>query len=360
MGKEKVKHIQQALEENPKRAIYVDRVIDELLFKKLAREIQLLRFESSEPITLYLDSDGGSVQYANQIWDLLKTPKKDGTVCDIVTVVHSSCASAATNLLIHGDYAIAYPQAKIHYHGVLLPLDFAINTEVAVDISHSLRKEDEDDAYKVTSLITSRILGVLRNLKIHSDIIPRYFEFLEDNIADENSSLIEDAKFGIEELDHILHLTSKLTPKKGNQLEQEMLIYKTILSYKIKEVHRFLKQEDNSSMSEYVIGETAELFRSFLNLLNNGYLELIEEKTNSFMQIIRELPPNDARKSKVKTIEFIEEFVRKEFGNIIYFALTFCRLLMKTDHTFSAIEAYYLGLVDEVTGLQQVYREKFL
>ena len=80
-------------------------------------EILGLQFESRAPITAYIDSPGGSVGAAQQLAALLKAPDQNSDRCRILTVATALAASAAADLLVDGDYALAYPNSKVHFHG---------------------------------------------------------------------------------------------------------------------------------------------------------------------------------------------------------------------------------------------------
>jgi len=103
--------------ENAGRAVYVTGSIDQKLVDGLTPTINSLRHSSSDPITLYIDSRGGTIHCAEVIRRLITAPNQDGAHCRLITVVTGLAASAAADLLALGDYAIAYPHAHILYHG---------------------------------------------------------------------------------------------------------------------------------------------------------------------------------------------------------------------------------------------------
>lgn len=88
--------------ENHRRAIYVCGEINEDLLHKLTPQINALRCESRDPITVYIDSVGGSVPVAERLRGLLVAPTPEGEACSLVTVVTGLAASAAADLLALG------------------------------------------------------------------------------------------------------------------------------------------------------------------------------------------------------------------------------------------------------------------
>src|SRR5579859_5705942 len=125
------------LRENPKRCVYITGEIDQALVDRLTPQITQLRFESSDSITAYIDSIGGSTVHARLLMDLLKAPTQYGNRCKIVTVATGLAASAAADLLVFGTYAIAYPHAKVWFHGTRRRPG-EVTTELAASIAQSL------------------------------------------------------------------------------------------------------------------------------------------------------------------------------------------------------------------------------
>jgi len=104
---------------NPDRAIYINGVISDDLLTQLAPKILSLQHESRDPISVYIDSPGGSPASMESILRLLHVTDQDRSdSCDIVTAVTGRADSAAADLLSSGDYAIAFPSTKILHHGV--------------------------------------------------------------------------------------------------------------------------------------------------------------------------------------------------------------------------------------------------
>jgi ATP-dependent protease ClpP protease subunit len=116
--------------ENCGRAIYVTGVIDQTLVDRITPIINGLRFSSFDPITLYIDSLGGTIHCAEVIRRLITASNQDGDHCRLVTVVTGSAGSAAADLLALGDYAIAYPllESCTMGHGKILNLQSLLKT----------------------------------------------------------------------------------------------------------------------------------------------------------------------------------------------------------------------------------------
>jgi uncharacterized protein YpiB (UPF0302 family) len=103
---------------NYERAIFIQGELDDSLVSNVTPRILDLRKNSRSPITLFIDSPGGSIGSAEIIRGLLTTPDQMGRTCWINTVVTGQACSAAADLLASGDYIISYPDTYIHFHGV--------------------------------------------------------------------------------------------------------------------------------------------------------------------------------------------------------------------------------------------------
>src|SRR5262245_46284729 len=94
------------------------------LIDRLTPGIISLQSQSREPITVYIDSRGGSTESAEVLLRLLRARNQDNAdSCRLITVVTSLAASAAADFLSSGDYALAYPGSTVLYHGTRTPLD---------------------------------------------------------------------------------------------------------------------------------------------------------------------------------------------------------------------------------------------
>ena len=130
---------------NPRRAIIVQGMIDQGMVNDLTPQIIALQAASTEPITVYIDSPGGVVACARRIRSLLFSPNLDSVACRVLTVVTGTAASAAALLLSSGNYSLAYPDCRIHYHGTRLP---------GVEVTLTRATDLTEDPVRVTNRIT--------------------------------------------------------------------------------------------------------------------------------------------------------------------------------------------------------------
>jgi ATP-dependent protease ClpP protease subunit len=108
---------------NPDRAIWVEGQLNEALMDRLRPRILDLTAQNREPITVFINSRGGSSEVGEGILSLLRrTTQNDARASRIITVAAPKAKSAAANLLSAGDWAMASPESTLLYHGARWPL----------------------------------------------------------------------------------------------------------------------------------------------------------------------------------------------------------------------------------------------
>jgi hypothetical protein len=84
-----------------------------------------------------------------------------------VTVVTGRAASAAADLLSSGDYAIAYPETNILFHGVRTSLNNPVTVELASFLSENLKLSN--DRYAMILAKKSEVRFMFRYFVLRSD-----------------------------------------------------------------------------------------------------------------------------------------------------------------------------------------------
>src|SRR3954470_19336568 len=103
-----------AFRPNPNRAIFLSGEISQSTVDALTHQIISLTNASADPISVYIDSPGGSIFHADSLRRLLSARNQDGLQCRLITVATTQAASAAASFLSSGDYALAYPHTYLH------------------------------------------------------------------------------------------------------------------------------------------------------------------------------------------------------------------------------------------------------
>lgn len=347
--------------ENPKRAIYLTGKIDQQLVDRISPTINLLRLESTDPITVYIDSPGGNIMLAETIRHHLQAPNPDGERCRLITVVTSRAASAAADFAALGDYAIAYPYSDLIYHGSRVNADLDLTTEMAATVARNLQQTNEIYAVRLARRAFPRFLLRLTQIK---DEFKKFTEGAELSVLADSlrSRLVRgNAKLVVTALrrqkligDLTLSVGKHMRKFKNNgadlpavRFEAEML--RGIISHKSR-VHR----GDDWLLSDRGLQEVTEDFDLLFDFhfgpqrrelekwyKTYGAIFLSEAERAEFLA----LAGDEAEKDK-----WLIEKSKPKIRPIWYLTISMCRLLQQDDYALPATDAYWLGMVDEIPG----------
>lgn len=363
--------------ENVNRALYVLGKIDQDPVYRLTPEINRLRLSGAEPVTVYIDSPGGIVYYAEVIRRLLKLPDAAGEKRQVVTVVTNFAASAAADFLALGDYAIAYADSQIVYHGSRENTVPELTVEAATTLASSLRQSNEFFAARLARRAFTRFVLRITQLKeefdsFRNDAYPLYAGesftrlIMALPIREGNQRLLSES---IERRNKIRDLTisvgthlsdfKDLEGRSESEIESEML--KAILNHKVKG-----HQKEDWLLSGTGLSEVVADFE----LLNDFHYGSQSQALARLAKIYGDFLLSDTEKAEYSSLdpaENKEDWVKKKsepkLKNLWYFTVSLCRILQSADFELSPEEAYWLGLVDEVPGsnlpnLREVYERK--
>jgi ATP-dependent protease ClpP protease subunit len=140
------------------RCIHIDDVIDDQYVNSLIPKILDLRHESSAPITVAINSPGGSLAALDVLLGLLTGPDQDGQVCEIVTVSVRNAHSAAANFLAFGNYAVALPHSEILFHDVRYSGMEDVTPASARIAATRLQNANEEFSLKLATRVFKRLV----------------------------------------------------------------------------------------------------------------------------------------------------------------------------------------------------------
>lgn len=123
------------------RSICLDKEINSEIATALCSQIRQLAKVSEEPITIYINTPGGSLIDALSIYDLLKTIPNN-----IVTIVNGFCASAGLLILSAGDLRLCTKHSKFFFHQPsVFPgiVDSKENLDYVLMIYNDAKKEND-------------------------------------------------------------------------------------------------------------------------------------------------------------------------------------------------------------------------
>jgi len=150
---------------NWKRAIHINKMIDDVLFKELTPVILQMKQESSEPITVGIDSTGGSLAAVEALLGLLRSPDQDGNSTPVYTASTNKAYSAAASLLAFGDYSVAFPYSRILYHDVRYSGIEDVTPSKALQTARELERGNTAFSLRLAGHIRSRLIWVYIDLR---------------------------------------------------------------------------------------------------------------------------------------------------------------------------------------------------
>lgn len=354
--------LQRAFRADPSRAIYISGEINQELVDRLTPVIHSLRATSSDPITAYVDSVGGVPYNASLIRQLISTPDQDGQSCRLITVATGLAASAAADFLTTGDYAIAYTNAVLLYHGTRRPASSALTYELASSMADTLQQSNEVAAMRIARVAFFRFLLRASQLseQFHAfvnqpeNVTPHLDPLVAALTAKLTPSNARLATEALQKLKVISDLTvainqrmRKAAKRKLSESEIEARIFFAILKSKVK-----AHAKDQWLLRDSGLSEVSNDFK----LLSDFYLGTQTTHSARFVEMYGRLFLSEQQKAELAKIpepeskEWVTTKTREKIQYLWYLMVSICRLLQTTDYVLSAEEAYWLGLVDEVLG----------
>jgi hypothetical protein len=344
--------------ENPARAIYLVGKITQQTVHDLTPKILDLRNASTDPITVYIDSPGGSIAYAETIRSLIKAPDQDRKRRRLITVVTGTAGSAAADFFALGDYAISYPDAEIVYHGSRQSLDWEFTYEFASLLAASLQETNERFALRLARYSFPRICWRMIQLDAFEAYcsgcatLEKLIDSLKEKFKQPNRALLDEAlkKQGLirglsTSVASHLKKVGDVDALSNSQFQAELL--EAIVQYRT-DSHR----DDGWLLSTVGMQEVTHDFNLLYDFYYGSHAREIETLVGAYGFWF--LLPEDREKIKALTGEERQKFLVEKTASTVqplwYFVVSLCRLLQTKDYTFAAEEAYWVGVADEVPG----------
>lgn len=346
--------------ENHLRAVYITGTLNDDLLKRIAPEIQKLRFTSEDPITAYIDSTGGSPSVADSLVNLIKAPTQDGNARRLVTVVHTLSGSAATDLLIRGNYAIAYPTARIHYHGLQRNLDGQFSEVELHEESKKLSIRNEEFAIDLARTIFPRVIRLIVlefKLSDTSDM-EELAKRMSAMLSSQYAQMVSASAAAVSRLWDILSEIKFEGEMSSRKREIDILHQLLEIEYRDKEEsHRKLPDLMNGGL-ELLAEEFRLFFDAFAGKNDQVVQEICRKHGILFLEAGKEREEFDAipEANVEERKKYLVDHVCFRLEKVFYFVLTYCRRLQRAEFVFSGSEAYALGLIDEVCGQHHAWR----
>ncbi len=356
--------------EDAEHSILVSGEVNEPLVAKVASRILELRASCSPRITVYINSVGGRIDQAEALEGLLTCRSPSGYCPRIITVAFGDAKSAAASLLAMGDYAIAYPNASIHFHGARYFGEFEVTTEFANSSAEALLRRNLLIAMKLAEKSVHR--SVLRFIELSKEFdrirhelqnpnmtdLACFAELLANKVYSPSASKILDSalKYSeeIEKLGKHVYSEVEKVPREFADSESpasyESRILKSIIDY---ELNRLEDETDGltsecvtkifsdySLLRDYHLGVHKRALRSLCNRHGRVFLKGGEFKEYDALSGA----PSQERE------DWLEFTVLPRMQPFWYFVVCVWRALQREENPISPQDAYWLGIVDEVAG----------
>jgi ATP-dependent protease ClpP protease subunit len=317
---------------NPQRSVLVEGPIDEALIDRLGPEILQLHSQGRTPITVFINSDGGKVSCERRLRDLLMSPANDGDRCHILTVVTSMAGSAAADLLVAGDYAIADPESTIHFHGRRFASDGDLTQETFSSFAQQLRAENESAAGQLLARCEERF--TLRILEHTQDgDLNSFVPMLRSKVSPATSHIVEAAE------QKALRFRALITRWASKNWTEAQLL-RTLITDEFRQNARPTEQRLHLVIEEFLwLRFYAEMVKDFHTRTAYQRWLAVELNTIEFETI------SDSELVGMKERRF------EGHAGFWFFFMGLCHTLQEGENPLSATDALHLGLIDEVIGL---------
>ncbi|HEY4357573.1 MAG TPA: hypothetical protein VGN16_17610 [Acidobacteriaceae bacterium] len=273
-------------------------------------------------------------------------------------------ASAAADLLSAGDYAIAYPDSTIHYHGMRL-LGPDLTAESSPRLNHALRTANDEYARSLARKIELRFF--FRYIVNRSEFVSVrgisgqegwteldcFIHFVLTKLSPRARPVFERAKARWHRyqalLDHVIRSESRLKIGVETSLQKESRHLKAIVDFEVKgnrknDAWSFRDEgmsrlaEDFFLLNEYLDASSDERLLSLYKSMGR-YMISAEEN-----EVISKITDEGARTNA------LVGHARSIVQPVWFFFISLCHALQEGENELSANDAYWLGLVDEVMG----------
>jgi ATP-dependent protease ClpP protease subunit len=369
---------------NPNRAISINGSIGQDLVYKLTPDIIRLRNDGTDPITVYIDSPGGIVTHATNILNLLRAPSQYSTEpAHIITVATTFAASAAAILLASGDYAVAYPNSSIHFHGVRTYREDPITVEKASDVAKNLKASNSQSALLLAKNCAKRFffrfVSMAGEIADYKKLYPKvtedkdcFIELISARLSGLGSQVLSKAMTRHQRYqslsahvfadDTVTTLINKIgedpsqTSNLYAQLEAEIL--RAIIKFEI-DSNSANKGWNFSSQGLAQLNDDFFLLNVYIGHHKNDWIEEFCEQFKDFLLTdeqrgeINNLPESSRKAARVNILRPILLPVWLCLGAI-------CQVLQEEENPLTPLDAFWLGLIDEVIGIDLPTQRKLI
>ena len=351
--------------EEPARSVYLGGDITDALIDRVAPQILSLKATNLEPITVYINSRGGLTNCTDTLIGLLKAKNAENKRPWIVTAAVGKAKSAAADLLVFGDYAIAYPESQIHFHGIRLSELKEVTVERASAYASIIAEENSKMAMRLAESSIHRFVlryamqkskfdevRQLRKSPHLSDLECFAWRIFTKMKSETLNDVIQRAYRKCEAIEKMSAWVGQRSNKmkvKG-QADYDVRVLKLVLDYELKRRKAGSWSLDPDGLSEVVRDFT--ILKDFHGDEHNRPLRKMVKRFGRSFLSTQQLEEYEAISGSPE--EEREKWLWKKTASQVkmfwYFVVCVWRNLQEEENPISPIEAYWLGAVDEVVG----------
>ena len=331
---------------NHHRSITISGVIDNILVSRLLPEIVKLQAISRDTITVYIDSPGGDTECARLILEALRAGDQDrGVPCRLITVALGEASSAASDILTSGDYTLAYAYSRILCHGTRIRPLSSFTKDQAATYARLMTGQDEGFALTLARNCIDRFMFTASRIvkKFQSSHIALKVNASEAPTATLLAGMISHTLMEQHPFDENLLGALRSAANKADETrhfaQRHGLIDHALKAGPAEDIRNKVRSEILKNAADSSVGELtsfAELETNYLVLC-----DLFESHHSDMVSSLNKRWDSDLQELNLG-------------GHSILFWLLFvffCRQLQTGDFPMTATEAYWLGLIDEVIGI---------
>jgi ATP-dependent protease ClpP protease subunit len=352
---------------NPYRAIHVSGVIDQELVSRITPEILRLQSDSRDPVTVYIDSPGGNVSAMETILQVLRLSDQNSSgACRIITAVTNTAGSAAADLLSSGDYALAYPTSSILYHGVRRPADSLppLTAEITSLLGQMLRSSNDRYAMELARKIEDRFSfrfmisrGDFPAIRAETDKaqwtdLECFVEYIRRRLSPEAIKMWNRARDRHLRYRSLFATILKNTARGIGKLSRAKLEANSIKAIVDFEVKTNRKDPDWSFTQGGFTGLADDFFllNEYLSTAGHERLRKWSTSFGKYMLPETEVAQIEAITDEEQQANKLVDKVTPILEPLWSFFIALCHALQGGENRLSALDAYWLGLIDEVVG----------
>ncbi len=349
---------------DPNRAIYVHGKLEAELIRHLTRDIIRLQTENRSPITVFIDSPGGELSSAAALWGLLTAPNQDHSkACRIITVVTTRAASAAADLLSSGDYAMAYPQSTVLYHGSRMYFEQPLTMEFSSAVTQYLRRANDRYALDLLRKIEDRFMRRLifstqgfeeiRRKNAHRKMSDAdcFLALVRERLSDGAKKVFDQASARRDRYDSLINSVVKKTHKSKSKTKTEANRLKAIIDFE-KENNKKDRRWTFRSEGMNRIADDFFLINEYLTISESPRISQMCTRWGKFSLSSKEQEKIDKITEEKLKDEKLVKIVRPKLIPLWTFFVGLCHVLQEGENELTARDAYWLGLIDEIIGDQ--------